>query len=456
MTTLESTNPYSEDKNWKKFSLLNRENIDVIIKDSHNAFLSWKDTPVSEKKLLFLSLADTLENDLEDCSRLQTIEMWMLYSQSKAWMLGTVNLIRWFANNFEEILKSREFESEWIKWREMYDPLGVIFWIAPRNFPFNQLLRAAVPNILAGNTQIYKHSSSVPMCAQKIQDLFDKAWFPKGVYTNLFVSSKDSEYIISNKFVAWINLTGSEWAWSSVGSLAWKYLKPSVLELGGNDAFLVCDTNNLEDVVNMATQWRNRNGWQACNCSKRFIVPEKYYDEFCEKYIEAFKKLKPWNPMDEDTTLQPLSSISALEEVEEQIQKAIKSWAKLLYWWKRLDIKWYFISPTVLWDVTPSVSSFDEEIFAPVASIIKSSNLEESVSLANNSQFWLSAVVVWDDLEQLKSVSEKVEWWMIFINQIAWSKASLPFGWVKKSWYGKENGPEWLKAFTNKKVILYP
>ena len=451
---IKSVNPFTEEVNWE-FELLEKQDLDNIINTSHKAYLKWKNTPNSEKKNLFLRLADEIEKDIDECSRLQTIEMWMLYSDSKSWMTWTSNLIRWFANNFEDILKEKEFDSDSIKGKQIYDPIWVIFWIAPWNFPFNQLLRAAVPNILAWNTQIYKHSSNVPMCAEKIQELFDKAWFPKWVYTNVFVSSSLSEYIISNKYIAWVNLTGSEWAWSAVWALAWKYLKPSVLELGWNDAFVVCESDNLDWVVELAASARVRNGWQACNCSKRFIVLEKYYDEFCDKLSKTMGNLVVWDPMLSDTQLQPLSSMWAVEEIERQVEKAVNSWAKLLTWWNKLDMKGYFMSPTVLCDVTPDVSSFNEEIFWPVASVIKSKSIEESIDLANSTDFWLSAVVFWDDYEQLKQVASKLEWWMIFINQKAGSKAFLPFGWVKKSWYGKENWPDWLKAFTNKKVVLY-
>ena len=451
---LMSVNPYSEVLNWE-FDLIEEKELDEIIKTAHKAFLEWRFTASSEKKNLFLGLASELEKDIDECARLQTIEMWMLFGISKTWLKNTANLIRWFANNFEEILWEKDFESEWIKAKSLYDPLWVIFWVAPWNFPFNQLLRAAVPNIIAWNTQIYKHSSNVPMCAKKIQDLFDKAWFKKWIYTNIFVSSSLSEYIISNKYIIWVNLTGSERAWSTVWSLAWKYLKPSVLELWWNDAFVLCDTNNLDDMVDRAVKARIKNAWQACNSSKRFIVMEKHYDEFCNKFAQKMENLVVWDPMLPETELWPISSLKSVEDMEKQIQRAVDSWATLMTWWKRLNMKWYFLAPSVLKNVTTSVSSFNEEIFWPVASIIKSRDLEHSIELANSTDFWLSASVHWDDIPQLTEVAKKLDWGMIFVNNIAWSKASFPFGWIKKSWYWKENGPDWLKAFTNKKVILY-
>lgn len=453
MAKLQSINPFTEDLNWE-FETLEAYQVDDIIEKAHETYKTWKNTSFSYRKELFLKLADVLEDDIDACSRLETIEMGMINHVSKAWLLKTANLIRWFANNFEEILKEREYETEWLRVKEMYDPIWVIFWVAPWNFPFNQLLRAAVPNILSWNTQIYKHSSNVPMIAIKIEELFIKAGFPEWVYTNVFVSSSLSEHIISNKYIAWVNLTGSEAAGSAVGALAGKYLKPSVLELGWNDAFIVLENSDLDKVIELAVNGRVRNGWQACNASKRFLVPENMYDVFLEKYKIAMESLIIWDPMDEKTQLQPLSSEKAIKDMENQVARAIYSGARLITWWKRLDRKWFFFQATILADVTHSVSSFNEEIFGPVASVMKYETIEEAIEFANGTDFWLSAVVVGNDEKEAIEIWKKLDWGMIFINMIAWSRASLPFGWVKKSGYWKENWPEGLKAFTNKKVIV--
>lgn len=449
---LKSINPYTWELNWE-FETISAEQVDLVIDNAYEAYKSWKNIPASEKKELFLKLADELDRQNEECARLETIEMWMLNHISKAWLKKTADLIRWNANNFENILWEKQIEAEWINWTEMYDPIWVIFWVAPWNFPFNQLLRAAVPNLLAWNTQIYKHSSNVPLCALKIQELFDNVWFPKGVYQNVFVSSSLSEHIISNPKIAWVNLTGSERAWSAVWSLAWKYLKPSVLELGWNDAFLVIDNDNLDEAASLAVSWRIRNWWQWCNNSKRFIVLDKYYDEFCSIFAQKMSELKLWNPMDEQTELPPLVSQKAVEEALSQINRAVESWAEILTWWKRSSISWAFLEPTAM-KIDKNVISYNEEIFAPVASIMSAKDIDEAIELANSTDFWLSACVYWSDIDQVKDVCKKLEWWMIFINQIAWSKAQVAFWWVRKSWYGKENWPEWLKAFANKKVII--
>lgn len=453
MAKLISINPYTEEIN-ASFETINESEIDAIIGQSHSAYLSWKNTSNWEKKQLFLRLADVLEADLDECARLETIEMWMLNHVSKAWLWKTVNLIRWFANNFEEVFAPKFYETEWLKIKEVYDPIGVIFGVAPWNFPFNQLLRAAVPNILAWNTQIYKHSSNVPLVALKIEELFQKAWFPTWVYTNIFVSSSLSEYIIAHPFIRWVNLTGSEWAGSAVWSLAGKYLKPSVLELGGNDAFLITEDANIDAIIESAVNGRMRNGWQACNSSKRFLIPAKYYEEFVDKYSKAMSQLVIGDPMDPNTQVQPLSSEKSIIEIDEQVKRAINTGARLVTGGNRINRKWYFYAPTVLADVSQDVSSFNEEIFGPVASLIRYSDINEAISLANGTDFGLSACVFGNNQEENIKIAEQLDWGMIFINSIAGSRASLPFGGVKKSGYGKENGPDGLKSFTNKKVII--
>lgn len=453
MATLSSKNPYTLEINWE-VSLMSSDEVWEAIEVAHKAYLEWRDISSSTKKELFLKLRDELEADIEECRRLQTIEMWYLYEWGKKWLLWTANLIRWFANNFEEILASKEYEAEWLKVLEVYDPIWVIFGIAPWNFPFNQLLRARVPNIIAWNTQVYKHASSVPLVAQKIQELFNKAGFPRWVYTALFIPSSMSEEIISNKYIAWVNLTGSEWAGSQVGALAWRYLKRSVLELGWNDAMIILEDVDIDRAVEMAVNGRMRNGGQSCNNSKRILIPSKFYDTFVDKYALKMSSLKLWDPMDEDTQVQPLVDQRAVAEVDSQVKKSIESWARLVVGWEVVWDHDNFYTPTVLADVTPDTYSFNHEIFGPVASLVKYNSIDEAIDLANNSNYGLSGSVIWDNIEQAKKVALRVEWWMIFINSFAASRASLPFGWVKNSWYGKEEWPDGLKTFMNKKVIL--
>lgn len=454
MATLQSLNPHT----WHvsaTFETLSDAELTKKIEMAHEAFQQWKHTSFDERKALFHKIADVIEAGIEKYAQLQTEEMGMLYSASKSWLQGTANLIRWFADNAQEYIGEQEYTLNGTSGKYMYDPLGVIFWVGPWNFPYNQILRAAVPNIMAGNTQLYKHASNVPRCAEQIEEFFRLAGFPDGVYTNVFMSSAQSELVISHPFVRGVNLTGGERAGSAIGSLAGKYLKPSVLELGGNDAFVVADHTDTKQLVAAATACRISNGGQKCNSSKRFIVMEKHYDEFVEEMGKYMASMKLGDPMEASTQIPPMARIDLVDEIDTQVQKTLSEGARLVCGGKKFGDRWQFYEGTVLADVTSDMTSYQEEVFWPVASIIKSKDLEDSITIANDSDFGLSAVVYWDDIEQCKSVAERLEGGMIFMNEGAASKPHLPFGWVKKSGYGKENGPEGLRAFTNKKVLIY-
>lgn len=454
MATITSKNPYTWEINGT-FETLTDEQLTDVIDQAHQAYLSWKDTSFEERKLLFLKMADIIDEERAELAQWTTREMWMLQTTSQKILVGTANLIRWYANNAERVLADESFSHDGLTGKYKYDSLGVIFWIAPWNFPYNQLLRAVVANIMAWNTSVYKHASNVPFCAWKIQELFDKAWFPKWVYTTLYISSSQSEAVISHNHVRWVNLTWWEKAGSVIGSLAWKYLKPSVLELWGNDAFVLLDHENTEAIAAQAVSCRIGMWWQRCNSSKRFIILDKHYDAFVAYMKKYMEQQTIWDPMDAATLIPPMARKDLVDEIHNQVQKTIAEWATLVTWWEIVGDDNQFYAPTVLADVTPEMTSFKEEVFGPVATVVRSSSIEESIALANWTDFWLSAVVFGDDIEQCKKIAEKLDWWMIFVNNPAKSKASLPFWWVKKSWYGKENGPEGLRAFTNKKAIVH-
>jgi len=454
MSTITSTNPYTGEIN-ATFETISDTELTQKIDAAHTAYLSRKKLPRAKKKVLFLRMADLLDERNADYALLETREMGSLWSFSKSVLKWTANLIRWNADNVDTVLGDELFSSDWLTWHIQYDPIGVIYGIAPWNFPFNQLLRAAVPNILAGNTVVYKHASNVPMCAAAIAQLFHDAWFPEDVYTNLVISSSQSELIIAHPAVQGVNITWSETAWSVIGALAGKYLKRSVLELWGNDAFVVLDHSDTDALVALATSCRLNNAGQRCNSSKRFIVLEKYYVTFVEKLWKTFAELPLWDPLDPRTALGPLSTKKLMHDIHDQVTRSINDWARLVTWGMVIDESQILYAATVLADVLPGMTSWEEEVFWPVASVSKATSIEEAIALANQNDFWLSAVVYGDDIDQCKQVATQLEWGMVFINQPAGSKSSLPFWWVKKSGYGKENGPDGLKSFTNRKVVIY-
>jgi len=454
MTTLKSINPHNGEI-LKTFETFSDEIIEQKIQQAHTTFLTWKDVSFDEKKKLYHNLAGEIEKNIEELATLQTLEMWMVYSQSLAGLKNTAHLARWFADNAQTLLQDESFERDGEAGKFVYDPLGIIFGIAPWNFPFNQVLRAAIPNTIAWNTTVYKHASNVPQAGARIEQLFTDAWFPEGVYTNMFIDSSKSEQVISHKYVRGVNLTWSEGAGKSVWALAWKYLKPSVLELGWNEAFIVAHNDRIKEIAEQWMKARIANNWEKCNSSKRFIVLEEYYDDFVKYAKEAMNNFKVWDPMLEATDLGPLARPDLRDEVHEQVQKTIKQWARLVIGWNKIEWEGNYYEATILADVSSEMTSYNEEVFGPVATIIKVADIEEAIKVANDSDFWLCGCVYWDDEEELKYVATHVHTGMMFINKPSGSRASLPFWGVKHSGYGKENGPDGLRAFVNKKVVMY-
>ncbi len=454
MSSILSINPFTETVN-ATFETISREELDTKIQQAHEAFLSWRQVSNSDKKALFYRLAEIIHDRQSELAEIQTKEMGMLYTYSFTGLGSTIKLIHWFADNSESLLANEVETKNGTTHEYQYDPLGVIFGVAPWNFPFNQVLRAAVPNILAGNTVIYKHASNTPLAGLGIEELFLQAGFPVWVYQHLMVSASETEYILSRPEVRGVNLTGSEGAGRSIGALAGKYLKPSVLELGGNDAFIVAHTSNIDRVAHEAVKARISNNGQKCNSSKRFLVLDEYYDAFCESFVRHTEALVIGDPMDPSTELGPLARADLVDEIHAQVQKTISEWARCLTGGEKLDRTWFFYAPTVLTDVTPDMTSYQEEVFGPVASIIRIASLDEAVEMANRSDFWLCGCVYGDDVEELKSIARRIDTGMVFLNKPSASQPHLPFGGVKQSGYGKENGPEGLRAFTNKKVIVY-
>ena len=444
--------------NWQElysYEYISRDEITHKIEKAQSAFQTWKNTSYDERKQLFLKLADLMIERKDELAETNVQEMWMLISNWYADVSKTESWIRYVAQNAEKWIQSEPFNEWWLQGEIVYEPLGVLYTISPWNFPYNQVFRNACPNILAWNVVLSKHASNVPKAAEHIEKLFIDAWFPEWVYQNLQIESKESEYILSHPFVRGTNITGWETAWRVIWSLAGKNLKPSVLELGGSDPFLLLDTDDVKKSASIAAGGRLSCSWQKCNSSKRIIVLEKYYDEFCAEMKSIFEKKIVWDPMYEWTQVWPLAQEKALTELEWLIQETIDAWAILLTGWKRLDRDGFYFAPTVVKDVEPGMKLFDEESFWPVAPIIKARDVDHAIELANNSRFWLTAgVFTWDE-SVFKYASKKLDTWLVFWNKIPTSYPFLPYWGIKDTGYWRELGEKWIKNFMNPKVVIY-
>jgi len=306
---------------------------------------------------------------------------------------------------------------------------------------------------MAGNTLVVKHAGCVPQCAIEFEKLWMDAGAPAGLYTNLLISHEQSNAIIDDPRIAGVALTGSVAAGKSIAARAGQNVKPTSMELGGSDAFIVFEDADLEKTIPWAVWGRMYNAGQTCCASKRFIVVEEIADSFLAKFKAALEALTPGDPMDEKTTHGPLSTEAALLQLLEQVKVAEKHGAKIVMGGKRMDRAGAFMQATILTDVTPDNPAFRDEFFGPVAMFFRVKDEAEAVALANDSDFGLGGSVFTRDIERGKRVASAVDTGMMFINNIDWSDAELPFGGIKYSGYGRELGDMGIQEFVNKKLV---
>ena len=450
--TITSVNPATSET-LKTFTPLTKDQTLDAIGNADTAFDSWRKTSFAQRKKVMLKFANHLRQHADEYSRLITLDMGKRISESQGEIEYCANIAEFYANGAESFLADQPMEVENTHAYIQYAPRGVLMGVMPWNFPFYQVVRFATPNIMAGNTVMVKHASNVPQCAEAIAEAFADCGLPDGVYTNLFIPSEFVEVIVSDPRVQGISLTGSEKAGAAVAALAGKNLKRSVLELGGNDPFIVLEDADLEKTVELAVQGRMVNAGQSCVASKRFIVVESVADEFLSAFKEKMGNMKMGDPMDEDTTLAPLSTEAAAVQLQQQVQASIDAGATVVLGGDRPDREGAFFNPTILTGITPDMPTFDQELFGPVATVYVVKNEEEAIELANHSSYGLGGSVYTKDIARARGVAERVETGMMFVNQPTKSQAELPFGGIKNSGYGRELSHLGILEFVNKKLI---
>jgi succinate-semialdehyde dehydrogenase/glutarate-semialdehyde dehydrogenase len=384
-----------------------------------------------------------------------TLEMGKRISEAKGEVEFSSNILAYYAKNAAKFLANVELHPTLGDGHMESSPIGVIFGVEPWNFPYYQLARVAGPHLMAGNVLLVKHAGCVPQCAIAFEKLWTDAGAPVGLYTNLLISHDQSDDLIDDPRIKGVALTGSVAAGRSIAARAGQNLKPSSMELGGSDAFIVLEDADLEHTIKWAVWGRMYNTGQTCCAAKRFIVVEKLADKFLEKFQAALGALEAGDPLDEKTTLGPLSTESALVDLLKQIDVAVKHGAKVLMGGKRVDRPGSFMHPTILTDVKPDNPAFRDEFFGPVAMFFRVKDEEAAIALANDSDFGLGGSVFTKDLARGKRVASRIDTGMMFINNISWSDAELPFGGIKNSGYGRELGDMGIQEFVNKKLVRY-
>ena len=449
---IQSTNP-ATNKVVKTFEEMSETAVDQSIAKSVETFATWKKTPYSERAAILHKIAGLLREKKKELAQMITFEMGKLVAQAEGEIKLSAEIFDYYANNAEAFLSDKILNPVHGQALIRHSPIGVLLGVQPWNFPFYQVARFAAPNVMVGNTILIKHASIVPQCAIAIEELFLEAGAPVGLYTNLLISGKRASELVSDKRIKGVSLTGSEAAGASIAAEAGKYLKKSVLELGGSDAFIVLDDADIDKAVEWAVVGRINNNGECCIASKRFIAVESIADEFFEKFKNKLAGLVIGNPMEADTQLGPLSSEEAATKIADQVKRAVEGGAKILLGGKRVEQEGAFMEATVITNMLPDNPVYYEEFFGPVAVLFKVKDEQVAIDLANDSPFGLGGSVFTKDIERGKRVADQIDTGMVFINHPTWTQADLPFGGTKGSGYGRELSELGMVEFVNKKLI---
>ena len=442
--------------NGKEIAVYKRINADVIkskIAQAGKTFTAWKKISYTERAVFMHELANIFEKNKNDYALLITTEMGKTLEQAKKEVEKCALVCRYYADNTATILKDENVVTEASKSYVTYQPLGVVLAVMPWNFPFYQVIRFAAPAIMAGNTGVLKHASNVQGCGFALEDAFAKAGFPPGIFTNLNVESDDIKEIIEDKNIVAVTLTGSDSTGRSVASIAGQNLKKTVMELGGSDAYIILEDADLDKAAEMATLGRLQNNGQTCIAAKRFIVLEEIYDKFLKLFAQKMKAAKMGDPTAADTFYGPMARKDLREELHKQVKKTIKQGGKLILGGEIPEGDSSYYPATVIADVKPGMTGFDEELFGPVACVIKATDEADAIALANQSQFGLGSGVFTGNKERGESVARQLEAGSSFVNKLVVSDPRLPFGGVKNSGYGRELSGYGIKEFVNIKSI---
>jgi len=416
-------------------------------------FREYRNVPFAERARMMVRAAEILESGKESFGKLMTQEMGKTLRAAVQEAEKCAFGCRYYAENGERFLADEEAKTSASRSFVRYQPLGPVLAIMPWNFPFWQVFRFAAPALMAGNVGLLKHASNVPQCALAIEDIFRKAGFHEGVFQTLLIGSDRVSHVIADPRVAAVTLTGSVGAGSSVAAAAGKAIKKTVLELGGSDPFIVMPSADLDRAVTTAVQARVINNGQSCIAAKRFIVDEKIYDQFTQKFVERMAALKVGDPMDPATDIGPLATKDVLHGLEEQVNKTVQMGARVLLGGKRPKRTGNFFEPTVLSDIPKGSPAIDDELFGPVASIFRAKGMADAINIANDSQFGLGACAWTNDEAEQEMFIDRIEAGLVFINSMVASDPRIPFGGVKHSGYGRELSYNGIREFVNIKAV---
>ena len=454
MADITTVNP-ATGENIKEYSYMSADEVNKIVDASHAAFLEWRNTTHEERAKVINSIGDTLIKYKEELSKLMTEERGKLYSQS----LQEIDLCKGICDYTAEMgvaaLADDEREVEGLKKGIVsYQPLGIIYGMQPWNFPAYQVFRYTIANLMAGNSILLKHASNVTGSGLLIEKIFHESDLPKDLFRTILIDHDQSEALIGHDKVRGVTLTGSDGAGKVIGQQAAKAIKKAVLELGSNDAFIVLEDADLELAVQTCTLARLINNGETCVAAKRFIVVDSLYDEFRKRIVEEFASKKSGDPMDDSSDLGPLARKDLQEKLHKQVEESVSKGATISVGGKLPEGKGSFYPATILENVEKGQPAYDDELFGPVASLIRAKDQDDALRIANDSRYGLGgAIFSKDEDKAIRLANEEFDTGMVYINGYGLANPALPFGGVKNSGYGREHGGFGIKEFVNIKGV---
>lgn len=431
----------------REYTLHTDAEVAKIIEDAHGCYLKWSRTPIAERRRLLLKAVDVLLANKEKYGQVIHEEMGKTLKEAVTEVEKCASAGKYFAENGEAFLADQHVKTEYRKSYVTFQPLGIVLGVMPWNFPFWQVLRFAFPSLMAGNVAMLKHASNTPGCALAMEELFREAGLPEHAFRALLIPGSRVEQVIASPYVSAVTLTGSTPAGRAVAATAGKYLKKTVLELGGSDAYLVLADADIEHAIKTIGQSRLFNCGQSCVSAKRLIVAPNHRARLEQGLKEIFEAAAP--------TMPPMSRADLRDEIHDQVERSIKAGAKLLTGGKNPGGKSAYYPPTILTDVKAGTPAYMEEMFGPVAVIIPASDEEDAIRIANDSVFGLGGAVFTTDLERGEKIArERVQSGACFVNMMVRSDPRLPFGGIKDSGYGRELSAFGMHEFVNIKTIV--
>lgn len=454
MADITTVNPATGEK-IKEYNYMSNDEVNKIVEASHQAFLEWRKTSHEERAKVINSIGETLMKYKEELSRLMTEERGKLYSQS----LQEIDLCKAICDYTAEkgvaALADDERDIEGLKKGIVtYQPIGVIYGMQPWNFPAYQVFRYTIANLMAGNSILLKHAANVTGSGLLIEKIFHESDLPNDLFRTILIDHDQSATLIENNKVRGVTLTGSDGAGAIVGQQAAKAIKKAVLELGSNDAFIVLEDADLELAVQTCTLARLINNGETCVAAKRFIVVDSLYDEFRTRIVEEFASKKAGDPMDDSSDLGPLARKDLQEKLHEQVEESVSKGATISVGGKLPEGRGSFYPPTILENVEKGQPAYDDELFGPVASLIRAKDQDDALRIANDSRYGLGGAIFSKDEEKaIRLANEEFDTGMVYINGYGLANPALPFGGVKNSGHGREHGGFGIKEFVNIKGV---